>query len=75
MPTKKYPPELEQDVVVVPLPQSVIDAFGCRPGTMVRLHVVDGQIRAAPYQAPTPRVPTVANMAEACRQWWKTQCR
>lgn len=63
-------------VIVVPLPPSVITAFGCPPGTAIRMIVSDGKIRLMPDQDPIvigTSTPTVTNIAEACKRWWKTQ--
>jgi hypothetical protein len=65
------------DVIKVPLPPSLIRAFGCRPGTSILLHVVDGQIRALPEPEPTAKQATPqhgpGNIAELCGRWWKSQ--
>jgi hypothetical protein len=63
-------------VIKVPLPPSVIQAFGCRPGTSISLHIVDGQIRVLPTPVmPAKPVSTSndASIADLCWTWWKSQ--
>jgi hypothetical protein len=63
-------------VIDAPLPPSLIRAFGCRPGTSVSLHVVDGQVRAMPkpiLPAKPAATPSDAGIAESCWRWWKSQ--
>ena len=72
----KFAADIGPGVIEVPLPPSVIQAFGCRPGTSISLHIVDGQVRVLPDQDTImirPTMQTVTNIAEACRQWWKSQ--
>jgi hypothetical protein len=72
----KLAEDIGSGVIVVPLPPSVILAFGCRPGTAIRMLVKNGQIRVMsndPIVIGTSMPTTVANIAEACRQWWKSQ--
>jgi hypothetical protein len=72
----KLAEDIGSGVIVVPLPPSVILAFGCRPGTAIRMIVSDGKIRVMPDQDPIvigTNTPTVTNIAEACKQWWKSQ--
>jgi hypothetical protein len=63
-------------VIKVPLPLSVIKTFGCRPGTSIFLHVVDGQVRVVPDLVPPVKQAAITNdagIAESCRRWWKSQ--
>ena len=63
-------------VVVVPLAPSVIEMFGCRPGTTIRLLSVDGQLQVLPNSIPTKDskpAPSVSPMWESCRNWWKSR--
>ena len=72
----KFPADIEIGVIKVPLPPSFIQAFGCRPGTSIFLHVIDGQVRVVPDPVPTVEQAATANnagIAESCRRWWKSQ--
>lgn len=63
-------------VIKVPLPLSVIQTFGCRPGTSIFLHVVDGQVRVVPDPVATANQAAItkdAGIAELCWKWWKSQ--
>jgi hypothetical protein len=64
----------DRGVVDVPLPHSVIEMFGCRPGTTIRLHRVDGQLKVLPKTIPTEDTkskPQTSQMWETCHNWWK----
>lgn len=66
--------DFDRGVVDIPLPPSVIEMFGCRPGTTIRLHRVDGQLKVLPNTIPTedPKSePTASPMWESCHNWWK----
>lgn len=72
----KLAEDIGSGVIEVPLPPSVILAFGCRPGTAIRMLVAEGKLQVMPDQDPIvieTRTPTVTNIAEACKRWWKTQ--
>jgi hypothetical protein len=65
---------VDHGVVVVPLPPAVIEKFGCRPGTSIRLHRVDGVLRVVP-DAITPadksQTPNAVALWESCSRWWR----
>lgn len=68
--------DLDNGIVVVPLPPSVIEMLGCRPGTTIRLHRVDGRIKALPNAMPTADAkptPNASPMWESCRTWWRNR--
>lgn len=72
----KLAEDIGSGVIVVPLPPSVILAFGCRPGTVISLHIVDGQVRVLPPSvspAKKAATPNNASIAELCWTWWKSQ--
>ena len=72
----KLAEDIGSGVIVVPLPPSVILASGCRPGTAIKMIISDGKIRVMPDQdliVIGTSMPSASNIAEACRQWWKTQ--
>jgi hypothetical protein len=74
--SSRLPADIGSDVIKVPLPPSLIRAFGCRPGTSIFLDVVDGQIRVVPDPIPPAKQAATANdvgIAESCRRWWKSQ--
>lgn len=66
--------DFDHGVVVVPLPPSVIEMFGCRPGTTIRLHRVDGVLRVVPdaivHADKKQTLGTVA-LWESCGRWWR----
>ncbi len=68
---------LDHGVVVVPLPPSVIEMFGCLPGTTIRLlRGVDGQLKALPNTVSTGErksVPNAPTLVETYFQWWKAR--
>lgn len=62
------------DIVEIPFPPSVIQAFGCRPGTSIRVRVTDSGMAVLPDKvATTGQMPNAPNTWEACRQWWKAR--
>lgn len=68
--------DFDHGVVVVPLPPCVIEMFGCRPGTTIRLHRVDGQLKALPSTVSTGKresAPNASTLCETCGQWWKAR--
>lgn len=68
--------DIGSGVIKVPLPLSVIQTFGCRPGTSIFLHVVNGQVLVVPDPVPPTMqaaIPEDAGIAESCRRWWKSQ--
>ena len=72
----KLAEDIGSGVIVVPLPPSVILAFGCRPGTSISLHIVDGQVRVVPTTvtpAKKEATPNDASIADLCWKWWKSQ--
>lgn len=72
----KFATYIGTGVIEVPLPPSVIQAFGCRPGTSISLHIVDGQVRVLPTPvtlAKRAATPSNASIAELCWTWWKSQ--
>ena len=72
----KFAADIGAGVIEVPLPPSVIQAFGCRPGTSISLHIVDGQVRVLPTPVkPAKKVatPKDASIADLCWKWWKSQ--
>lgn len=74
--TSRLAVDIGSGVIKVPLPLSVIQTFGCRPGTSIFLHVVDGQVRVVPdpvAPAKQAAIPKDAGIAESCRRWWKSQ--
>lgn len=72
----KFAADIGTGVIEVPLPLSVIKTFGCRPGTSIFLHVVNGQVHVVPdpvAPAKQAAIPKDAGIAESCRRWWKSQ--
>jgi hypothetical protein len=72
---EKFAADIGPGVIKVPLPPSLIRVFGCRPGTSISLHVVDGQVRVLPNPVPPAKqvsAPNDAGIAESCRRWWKS---
>jgi hypothetical protein len=68
--------DLNHGIVVVPLPPSVIEMLGCRPGTTIRLHRVDGQLKALPITVSTGEresAPNASTLWETYGQWWKAR--
>lgn len=73
---KRLDTGVDHGVVVVPLPPSVIEMFGCRPGTAIRLHRIDGQLKVLPSVILTEHAkstPNTSPMWESCRNWWKAR--
>lgn len=65
---------IDHGVVVVPLPPSVIEMFGCRPGTSIRLHRVDGVLRVVPdtiTPADKKQTANADSVWESCSRWWR----
>ena len=73
MAAKKPAKNHEDGVILIPLPSSVIAAFGCRPGTLIRSRIVDGKIcRLEPVAVvESTGLPNIQNTWESCRRWWK----
>jgi antitoxin component of MazEF toxin-antitoxin module len=72
----KFAADIGTGVIEVPLPPSVIQAFGCRPGTSISLHIVDGQIRVLPTPVTPAKLVSTSNdasIADLCWTWWKSQ--
>lgn len=75
MAAKKLAKNHEGSIILIPLPSSVIAAFGCRPGTSLRSRVVDGRItRLEPVVVvENTGLPNIQDTWESCRRWWKAR--
>ena len=75
MAAKKLAKNHEDSVILIPLPPSVITAFGCRPGTSLRSRVVDGRITRFEPVVVVERtgLPNIQDTWESCRRWWKAR--
>ena len=75
MAAKKLAKNHEDGVILIPLPSSVIAAFGCRPGTSIRSRIVDGRIcQLEPVVVvESTGLSNIQNTWESCRSWWKAR--
>lgn len=75
MAAKKLAKNHEGSVILIPLPPSVIAAFGCRPGTSIRSRIVDGRItRFEPVMVvERTGLPNIQDTWESYRRWWKAR--
>lgn len=76
MAAKNLLANFQDGVILIPLPPSIIEMFGCRPGTAIRAQVVDGEIML-PLEPVSvignTSLPGVGNTWENCSRWWKAR--